>query len=192
VHGWPAAPLPWFRGALAALSEADAAGTVLRKTLPGLNFYGMRYAHQQQSQPLLGRDFVAALSADRDAATAVRAGTARVAGVRPATEGKKHQQQKQQPLTASDLEGEIVLHAPSGEHYYRRPVYTTSTAPTAKRSGKGKTEGTVYKLTGEVETLWYPSLHSVNARIGAAKAAGAGGVSVWECGQGLDYFFELL
>lgn len=55
----------------------------------------------------------------------------------------------------------------------------------------GEHRFTITTKTGTAYDVYYPTLKSIADRLDEARAWGTG-ISIWEIGQGLDFFYDLL
>lgn len=63
--------------------------------------------------------------------------------------------------------------------------------PSIKWEEKSEEHYFIYTSNNQKHAVFYPSLMSISTRLNEAKKWGAA-LSIWEIGQGLDYFFDLL
>lgn len=63
--------------------------------------------------------------------------------------------------------------------------------PTLQWEEKSAEHYFLYSDNNIKHAVFYPSLMSISMRLSDVKSLGAG-LSIWEIGQGLDYFFDLL
>jgi len=77
----------------------------------------------------------------------------------------------------------IQWDAQSREHFF---TYTPDGAPNLAATAQERLDqDSTYHL------VYYPTLKSIDERIHLAEELGIG-LSIWEIGQGLDYFYDLL